>query len=175
MVYSSMLRFSALFVVIFAILPNLVWCLPAAASTPTKSALNKPAPTKSAAKTSSKPKAAPAAAATNMPMMAANGPSMKQVANAVMNWMNDTGKVTNFLNTASSLTGDEYTKQATIALNAEKDELNHKAILDVAVGMMDSVQAANATLAGMGKFQDVVDVLQTSMSLHIMSKEVPES
>jgi hypothetical protein len=86
--------------------------------------------------------------------------SDKQVANAVMSWMNDTGKVTNFLNTATSFTGDEFTRQATIALNAEKDELNHKNILDAAMGMQPDVQDANNVLAMQGTFQMVVDTLQ---------------
>ncbi|KUJ20295.1 uncharacterized protein LY89DRAFT_567710, partial [Mollisia scopiformis] len=89
------------------------------------------------------------------------GPSDVQVMNAVMSWMNDTGKVSKFLNTATSFSGDEFTRQATIALNSEKDELNHKMILDAAVGQMDMVQAANDTLATQGTFQAVVDALQS--------------
>lgn len=92
---------------------------------------------------------------------ATNGVSDKQVANAVTSWMNDTGKVTKFLNTATSFTGDEFTRQATIALNAEIDELNHKTILDAAFGQMAMVQAANDTLATQGTFQAVVDTLQS--------------
>lgn len=76
--------------------------------------------------------------------------------------MNDTGKVTKFLNTATSFSGDEYTRQATIALNAEKDELNHKMVLDAALGTMKIVQDANNTLATQGTFQAVVDTLQSS-------------
>jgi hypothetical protein len=83
-----------------------------------------------------------------------------QVANAVVSWMNDTGKVTNFLDMATSFTGDEFTRRATIALNAEKDELNHKSILDAAVGMQPDVQDANNVLAMQGTFQMVVDTLQ---------------
>ncbi|KAK9423777.1 hypothetical protein SUNI508_03793 [Seiridium unicorne] len=83
-----------------------------------------------------------------------------QIANAVLSWMNDTGKVTNFLDTATSFTGDEFTRQATIALNAEKDELNHKNILDSAMGTLPDVQAANEVLAMQGTFQMVVDTLQ---------------
>lgn len=92
-------------------------------------------------------------------------PSDKQIMNAVMSWMNDTGKVTKFLNTATSFSGDEYTRQATIALNAEKDELNHKMVLDAALGTMKMVQDANDTLATQGTFQAVVDTLQSSKSL----------
>lgn len=87
-----------------------------------------------------------------------------QIANAVNSWMNDTGKVTNFLNKATSLTGDEFTRQATIALNAEVDELNHKMILDAAMGQMQSVQEANDVLANQGTFQAVVDTLQAMVN-----------
>jgi len=102
---------------------------------------------------------AKASAATN----ANTAPSQKQILNAVALWMNDTGKVSNFMNTATTFTGNEYTKQATIALNAEKDELTHKAVLDAAfgaAGTAGAVKAANATLVTKGKFQNVVDVLQ---------------
>lgn len=94
--------------------------------------------------------------------------SDKQVANAVVGWMTDTGKVTKFLNTATSFTGDEYTQQATIALNAEIDELNHKAVLDVALDPA-AIQSANDTLATQGNFQAVVD------SLKAMVKEGPDT
>lgn len=97
---------------------------------------------------------ATAAAASN------NTPSDTQIANAVSSWMNDTGKVTNFLNTAASFSGDEFTRQATIALNAEKDELNHKQVLDDALGQQPDVQSANNVLATQGTFQAVVDALQ---------------
>ncbi|KAF8854781.1 hypothetical protein BDZ45DRAFT_596603, partial [Acephala macrosclerotiorum] len=88
-------------------------------------------------------------------------PSDKQVMNAVISWMNDTGKVSKFLNTATSFSGDDFTRQATIALNAEKDELNHKMVLDAAVGQTDMVQSANDTLTTQGTFQAVVDALQS--------------
>lgn len=87
--------------------------------------------------------------------------SDKQMMNAVMSWMNDTGKVSKFLDTATSFTGDMFTRQATIALNAEKDELNHKMVLDTALGSMDTIKAANDTLATKGTFQAVVDALQS--------------
>jgi hypothetical protein len=93
----------------------------------------------------------------------ASGVSDKQVANAVVGWMTDTGKVTRFLNTATSLTGDEFTKQATIAFNADVDELNHKAVLDVALDPA-TIQAANDTLATQGNFQAVVDSLQAMVN-----------
>ncbi|ETS75865.1 hypothetical protein PFICI_12809 [Pestalotiopsis fici W106-1] len=107
------------------------------------------------------------ATASAVPAEDSNGVTMgmkmvsdTQIANAVISWMNDTGKVTNFLDTATSLTGDDFTRQATIALNAEKDELNHKTILDAAMGQQPDVQDANNVLAMQGTFQMVVDTLQ---------------
>ncbi|KAF9873747.1 hypothetical protein CkaCkLH20_08857 [Colletotrichum karsti] len=93
-----------------------------------------------------------------------NGVSDAQVMNAVMSWMQDTGKVTKFLNSATSFTGAEFTKQATIALNAEIDELNHKMVLDAALTGMDMVAQANNVLATQGTFQQVVDTLQSMVS-----------
>ncbi|KAG7100854.1 hypothetical protein HYQ44_019335 [Verticillium longisporum] len=93
-----------------------------------------------------------------------NTPSDTQLMNAVMGWMNDTGKVTNFVNTATSLTGDEFTRQAQIALNAELDELNHKKILDAGLSDNPIVQSANEVLETQGTFQNVVDVLQAMVN-----------
>ncbi|KAH9231443.1 hypothetical protein K456DRAFT_1790654, partial [Colletotrichum gloeosporioides 23] len=93
-----------------------------------------------------------------------NGVSDAQVMNAVMSWMQDTGKVTKFLNSATSFTGAEFTKQATIALNAEIDELNHKMVLDAALTGMDMVAQANNVLATQGTFQQVVDTLQSMVT-----------
>ncbi|KAH7358720.1 hypothetical protein B0T11DRAFT_355305 [Plectosphaerella cucumerina] len=98
------------------------------------------------------------------PPAAGATPSDTQLRNAVMGWMRDTGKVTNFLNSATSLTGDEYTRQAQIALNAEVDELNHKKILDAGLSSMPSVQAANEILDTQGNFQNVVTVLQNMVN-----------
>lgn len=98
------------------------------------------------------------------PPAAGAAPSDTQLRNAVMGWMRDTGKVTNFLNSATSLTGDEYTRQAQIALNAEVDELNHKKILDAGLSSMPSVQAANEILDTQGNFQNVVTVLQNMVN-----------
>ncbi|KAK1625460.1 hypothetical protein BDP81DRAFT_274160, partial [Colletotrichum phormii] len=93
-----------------------------------------------------------------------NGVSDAQVMNAVMSWMQDTAKVTKFLNTATSFTGAEFTKQATIALNAEIDELNHKMILDAAFQGTDMVTQANNVLDTQGNFQQVVDTLQSMVT-----------
>ncbi|KAK1999546.1 hypothetical protein LX36DRAFT_546424, partial [Colletotrichum falcatum] len=87
-----------------------------------------------------------------------------QIMNAVMSWQQDTGKVTKFLDTATSFTGAEYTRQATIALNAELDELNHKKVLDVALKGMQMVSQANAVLDTQGTFQQVVDVLKSMVA-----------
>ncbi|KAK2026056.1 hypothetical protein LX32DRAFT_516761, partial [Colletotrichum zoysiae] len=93
-----------------------------------------------------------------------NGVSETQIMNAVMSWQQDTGKVTKFLDTATSFTGAEYTKQATIALNAELDELNHKKVLDVALKGTQTVSQANAVLDTQGTFQQVVDVLKSMVA-----------
>jgi hypothetical protein len=113
-----------------------------------------------ASKSDSAATSATASAAKPAGAAASGSISKIQIANAVSSWMNDTAKVTKFLNTATSLTGDDYTKQATIALNAEKDELNHKKILDTAMGQMAYVIAANNVLETQGSFQNVVDILQ---------------
>lgn len=115
---------------------------------------------KSSSSASAAASAVPAAEDGNGVTMGMKMVSDTQIANAVVSWMNDTGKVTNFLDTATSLTGDDFTKQATIALNAEKDELNHKTILDAAMGQQPDVQDANNVLAMQGTFQMVVDTLQ---------------
>jgi hypothetical protein len=98
----------------------------------------------------------------------ATGTPAKGGSGAVNGWMNDTGKVTNFLNTATSLTGSDYTTAATIALNAEKDELNHKAVLDAGLDPA-AIQSANDTLATQGTFQAVVDALQASKSYRFLN------
>ncbi|OAL48195.1 hypothetical protein IQ07DRAFT_513743 [Pyrenochaeta sp. DS3sAY3a] len=93
----------------------------------------------------------------------ANGqtPSANDLATAVSNWMADTSMVSNFLNTGNSIQNNVAFKQAaTVAFNAEVDELNHKAIIDAANGNDPNVIAANSTLATGGSFQDVVDKLQ---------------
>jgi len=93
----------------------------------------------------------------------ANGqtPSAADLATAVANWMADTSMVSNFLNTGASIQNNVQFKQAaTVAFNAEVDELNHKAIIDAANGADPNVIAANSTLVTGGAFQDVVDKLQ---------------
>ncbi|KAF1847546.1 uncharacterized protein K460DRAFT_246249, partial [Cucurbitaria berberidis CBS 394.84] len=93
----------------------------------------------------------------------ANGqtPSANDLATAVSNWMADTSMVSNFLNTGPNIQNNVQFKQAaTVAFNAEVDELNHKAIIDAANSADPNVIAANSTLATGGAFQDVVDKLQ---------------
>jgi hypothetical protein len=94
---------------------------------------------------------------------AANGqtPTSADLATAVSNWMADTSMVSDFLNRGASIQNNVAFKQAaTVAFNAEVDELNHKAIIDRATGNDPNVIAANSTLATGGAFQDVVDKLQ---------------
>jgi hypothetical protein len=93
----------------------------------------------------------------------ANGqtPSSADLATAVANWMADTSMVSDFLNRGAGIQNNVAFKQAaTVAFNAEVDELNHKAIIDAANGADPNVIAANSTLATGGSFQDVVDKLQ---------------
>ena len=88
-------------------------------------------------------------------------PSAADLATAVSNWMADTSMVSNFLNTGASIRNNVQFKQAaTVAFNAEIDELNHKAIIDAANGADPNVIAANSTLVTGGAFQDVVNKLQ---------------
>jgi hypothetical protein len=93
----------------------------------------------------------------------ANGqtPSAADLATAVSNWQADTAMVSDFLNRGASIQNNIAFKQAaTVAFNAEVDELNHKAIIDAVNGADPNVVAANSTLATGGSFQDVVDKLQ---------------
>jgi hypothetical protein len=93
----------------------------------------------------------------------ANGqtPSAADLATAVANWMADTSMVSDFMNRGASIQNNVQFKQAaTVAFNAEVDELTHKAIIDAALGTDPNVIAANSTLATGGAFQDVVDKLQ---------------
>ncbi|KAF2182644.1 hypothetical protein K469DRAFT_514670, partial [Zopfia rhizophila CBS 207.26] len=82
------------------------------------------------------------------------------VAEATNLWAQDVSKVSQFLNTASTLSGVSFTEQAASALASEKDELVQKQILDNVFSDNLSVQAANSTLVGQGTFQTVVSLLQ---------------
>lgn len=171
------MQLSASFVVLFSVLSSFGLAAPAAtskASSTAKAVASKA--TSSASKAAGGAKATTGAqngAPAAMNMGGNMSPSDVQVMNAVMAWMNDTGKVSNFLNTASSFSGDEFTKQATIALNSEKDELNHKMVLDAAVGTTDMAQAANDTLATQGTFQAVVDALQSMVGKYTLFFQLP--
>jgi hypothetical protein len=93
----------------------------------------------------------------------ANGQTLTSadLATAVANWQADTSMVSNFLNTGKEIRNNVAFKQAaTVAFNAEVDELNHKAIIDAANGNQPGVIAANSTLATGGSFDDVVNRLQ---------------
>jgi len=83
-------------------------------------------------------------------------------AEAAANWMKDTGIVSNFLNIAATLKGADYTRNAQLALDAEKNELTHKAILDKVPSITgtQTIQNANNSLATEGHFQAVVTALQ---------------
>jgi hypothetical protein len=88
-------------------------------------------------------------------------PSDADLATAVANWQADTSMVSAFLDQGPTITNNAAFKQAaTVAFNAEVDELTHKAIIEGALASDPNVQAANSTLAGGGAFQDVVDKLQ---------------
>jgi hypothetical protein len=105
--------------------------------------------------------------------LASGGPAGESTEEAVLNWMRDTGIVSNFLDTAEGLSGNDYISAAKIALAAEKDELNHKAVLDATRGIGDtaSVKQANNVLATQGNFQKVVDLLQDMVNRGDQSKE----
>lgn len=150
------MQLQGLLFVSVSLLPFLGHAAPATSAKPSAAAA-------SSSTSSSSSSSASASATANASAPAANV-SDTQIANAVMSWQNDTAKVTKFLNTATSLTGDEYTRQATIALNAEVDELNHKMILDAAMGQMQTVMDANDVLATQGTFQAVVDTLQAMVN-----------
>jgi hypothetical protein len=82
------------------------------------------------------------------------------VAEAANVWAQDVSKVSQFLNVASTLSGIDFTDQATSALAMERDELTQKQTLDEVFGSNPFVQAANSTLVGQGTFQTVVSLLQ---------------
>lgn len=78
-------------------------------------------------------------------------PSKAQINAAVDAWMADTSMVSDFQNKAKSLSGQDLKKAAKVALDAELDELTHKAVLDRAFGDQPEVQAANNTLDTKGR------------------------
>ncbi|KAK4940163.1 hypothetical protein LTR10_019698 [Elasticomyces elasticus] len=82
---------------------------------------------------------------------------------AALAWQADTGVVSAFLSEAASLSGSALTAAAQNALNAENDELLHKAVLDAEFLNVAHpnllVVAANAVLVNAGTFQFVVNGL----------------
>lgn len=94
-----------------------------------------------------------------------NNPSQSSE-DAAANWQTDTGLVSHFLDTATTYSGAEYTKQAQIALDAEKNELLHKAVLDAipSITSQATITAANDSLVTQAHFQDVVDRLAFMLS-----------
>ncbi|KAI0159770.1 hypothetical protein GGR57DRAFT_437362 [Xylariaceae sp. FL1272] len=82
------------------------------------------------------------------------------IATAVNKWRADTGIVSQFLSTATSLSGSKLVDAAKIALAAELDELTHKAVIDKYLGQDGAIQGADNTLVGKKTFQFVVDALQ---------------
>ncbi|EFY91648.1 hypothetical protein J3459_008671 [Metarhizium acridum] len=97
----------------------------------------------------------------------ARQPSAQAIDNAARAWQRDTGVVSNFLSNAESMGSQQLQQQARIALSAENDELNHKAVLDQMFlkgspkDRKASVRQANNVLDTQGTFQFVVDGLQT--------------
>lgn len=93
-----------------------------------------------------------------------NTPTLQDIADAQNHWASDTSKVSQFLSAAESLNSGDLVSQAAIALANEKDELNHKAVLDnqfVFVSNPDeNVQQANNKLVDQGTFMVVVNGLQ---------------
>jgi hypothetical protein len=91
-------------------------------------------------------------------------PTIDDIIAAQVLWQQDTQVVSNFLNYAAFLSTPDLLNYAQIALNAENDELTHKAVLDslfVTGGQPDAaVIGANNVLVNQGTFQSVVNFLQ---------------
>ncbi|OAA46824.1 hypothetical protein NOR_02460 [Metarhizium rileyi] len=92
-------------------------------------------------------------------------PSNQAIAAAATSWRLDTGTVSNFLSNAESMTPQQLQQQGTIALDAEKDELIHKAVLDrmflngTRANQDAGVADANDVLVNQSTFQFIVDGL----------------
>ncbi|GAP82816.1 hypothetical protein SAMD00023353_0103470 [Rosellinia necatrix] len=89
--------------------------------------------------------------------------SKQQLADAQNKWRADTSAVSQFLSAVPSLSGRggaQLAAAARVALDAENDELAHKAVLDAAfLGSDARVAAADDVLVAQGTFQAVVDAL----------------
>ncbi|KAK8145510.1 hypothetical protein G3M48_004332 [Beauveria asiatica] len=92
-------------------------------------------------------------------------PSTNAIDNAQQSWQRDTGIVSQFLSTATSLPRNQVQAAASRALSAEKDELTHKAVLDRMFlkgprqNRLASIRQAHNALETQGNFQLVVDGL----------------
>ncbi|KAJ4154840.1 hypothetical protein LMH87_000115 [Akanthomyces muscarius] len=92
-------------------------------------------------------------------------PSTNAIDNAQQSWQRDTGIVSQFLSTATSLPRNQLQAAASKALSAENDELTHKAVLDRMFlngprqNRLASIRQANNALETQGNFQLVVDGL----------------
>ncbi|KAJ3183474.1 hypothetical protein HDU87_006793 [Geranomyces variabilis] len=92
--------------------------------------------------------------------VAGSVPSAAQLVAAANAWRADTGKVSAFLNAAPTMSGTALLRAAAAANVAEKDELNHKAVIDRhPISKTAAVQQANKMLVTQGHFQAVVDAL----------------
>ena len=95
------------------------------------------------------------------PIKRQSGPTADDLANAVYAWQADTATVSEFLNIAALYTDDAtFIEAATIALNAENDELTHKAVIDAVFGGYPDIITANNVLVNEGTFGAVVSGLQ---------------
>jgi hypothetical protein len=98
-----------------------------------------------------------------LPLVAGHGLTRRQtedLGTAQNNWAHDTGIVSSFLSNAPSFIGANLVAQAQLALNAELDELNHKAVLDGAflnvVSPNPTIVQANDVLVEEQTFNNVV-------------------
>ncbi|KAF2100981.1 hypothetical protein NA57DRAFT_55051 [Rhizodiscina lignyota] len=93
-------------------------------------------------------------------------PSAAQINQAIQAWQADTATVSAFLDAAANLgnfaSNADFESQALTATNAEKDELTHKAVLDMEFPGQSNAQIvqANQVLVADNTFQNVVDQLQ---------------
>lgn len=105
-------------------------------------------------------------------------PSLSAIAQAQSHWRHNTGVVSRFLSNVESFGPSDLEREAAIALSAELDELDQKAILDRRFLSGDNanpaVAQADNTLERQAKFQSVVDGLQrlTDKGVNMTPEEV---
>lgn len=110
---------------------------------------------------------------TLFPILALAAPStavpkrqvQEDITTAMLNWLQDTGFVSSYLDQAASLAPSDVLADGALALAAENDERNHKAVLDnFFVFETDTpnqnVINANTTLITDGNFESVVMLLE---------------